>query len=396
MGFDKPDLGFVIHYQRPGSVVHYYQQVGRAGRDGNTAYGILLHGAEDDDIINYFIRSSFPAEANVSKLLGALDDAQGGLKVREIEQRVNMRRSDIRQVLKLLSVRARSPVEKASARWYRTPVPYSPNREKVQAIKQLRREEQHEMQRYMEHDGCLMAFLQKALDDPHAGRCGICAPCSGEDLVPETVPRDRAVEAARFLRRSEVPIQPRKRWPYTNSLSSYGWRSAMKDRLKAEEGRALSIWGDAGWGQLVKKGKYENGRFDDRLVQAAKDMIEQRWSPTPRPEWVTCVPSNNHPELVPRFAQRLARALNLPFLECVRKVAANQPQKQMENTEQQTTNLDGVFDVDAGSVRSTPALLVDDTVDSRWTLTVVTALLQEAGAGPVYPFALAQTTPTST
>ena len=98
MGFDKPDLGFVIHYQRPGSVVHYYQQVGRAGRDGNTAYGVLLHGSEDDDIIDYFIRSSFPADANVSTVLGALDDAEEGLKVRQIEQRVNLRRSDIRRV----------------------------------------------------------------------------------------------------------------------------------------------------------------------------------------------------------------------------------------------------------------------------------------------------------
>jgi ATP-dependent DNA helicase RecQ len=396
MGFDKPDLGFVIHYQRPGSVVHYYQQVGRAGRDGNTAYGVLLHGSEDDDIIDYFIRSSFPAEANVSTVLGALDDAEEGLKVRQIEQRVNLRRSDIRHVLKLLSVRARSPVEKDGSRWYRTPVPYTPNRENVEAIKHLRKEEQREMQRYMEHDGCLMAFLQSALDDPHAGDCGMCAPCSGGSLLPETVPRDRAIEAARFLQRSEVPIQPRKRWPYTDSLSSYGWKSTMKDRLRAEEGRALSIWGDAGWGQLVKKGKYEEGRFDDRLVEAATKMIEQRWSPDPGPEWVTCVSSNNRPELVPGFARRLAEALNLPFVACVRKIAANRPQKEMENTEQQTRNLDGVFDVNAKSVRSAPSLLVDDTVDSRWTLTVVTALLKEAGAGPVYPFVLAQTTPTST
>jgi ATP-dependent DNA helicase RecQ len=125
-------------------------------------------------------------------------------------------------------------------------------------------------------------------------------------------------------------------------------------------------------------------------------MIEQRWSPDPGPEWVTCVPSNNRPELVPGFARRLAEALNLPFVACVRKIAANRPQKEMENTEQQTRNLDGVFDVNAESVRSAPSLLVDDTVDSRWTLTVVTALLKEAGAGPVYPFVLAQTTPTST
>jgi len=395
MGFDKPDLGFVIHYQRPGSVVHYYQQVGRAGRDGNTAYGVLLHGKEDDDIIDYFIRSSFPVEANVHRVLNVLDDAQDGLKVRGIEQQVNMKQSDIRQVLKFLSVQEQSPVEKSGSRWYRTPVSCAPDREKVKAIKAIRRAEQEEMQRYMEHDGCLMAFLQSALDDPHASPCGICAGCADEPLIPEQTPQDVAQAAATFLQRSEMPIKPRKRWPYTDSLSSYGWKSTMADHVRAEEGRALSIWGDAGWGKMVKEGKYENGRFSDRLVQAAKNMIQQRWKPAPMPEWVTCVPSNNRPELVPNYAARLAQALNLPFVACVQKVKANRPQKQMENSEQQTSNLDGVFAVDDSQVHAGPVLLVDDTVDSRWTLTITAALLKEAGAGPVYPFALAKTTPTS-
>jgi ATP-dependent DNA helicase RecQ len=399
MGFDKPDLGFVIHYQRPGSVVHYYQQVGRAGRDGNTAYGILLHGTEDDEIIDYFIRSSFPLARHVEDVLGALEEADGGLKVRHIEKRVNVRKSKIRKVLKLLSVRDQSPVEKQGKRWYRTPVPYSYDREKVEAITQLRREEQREMQTYMEHDGCLMAFLQRALDDPHAERCGICASCVEASLVPEDVSEDLATEAARFLQRSEVPISPRKQWPWTDAFPTYGWENegiTMKEGLQAEEGRALSIWGDAGWGRLVRNTKYQDGRFDDRLVGAAKQMITQRWQPEPFPCWVTCVPSNSNPYLVPNYAQRLAEALDLEFVPCVRKVTENRSQKEMENTEQQTRNLDGVFEVEDRQVRSEPVLLVDDTVDSRWTLTVTAALLKEAAAGPVYPFALAKTAPTST
>lgn len=396
MGFDKPDLGFVIHYQRPGSVVDYYQQVGRAGRDGNTAYGILMHGSEDDDIINYFIKKSFPPEGHVDKVLSALESANRGLMRREIEQRVNLRKKEIKKVLKLLSVRDKAPVEKVDKWWHRTPVSYESNQKKAEAITQVRREEQQEMKRYMQHDGCLMAFLQNALDDPHAGPCGICASCEGGPLIPETVPESVAIEAARFLRRSEVPIEPRKRWPYTDALSAYGWKSTMKDELKAEEGRALSVWGDAGWGQLVKQGKYRDGHFDDRLVEAAQDMIQDRWKPDPAPHWVTCVPSDGRPELVPGYARRLANALNLPFVSCVQKVKSNDSQKKMENKEQQTQNLNGVFDVTPDLVQNAPVLLVDDTVDSKWTLTVVAALLKEAGSGPVYPFALAQTTPTST
>lgn len=398
MGFDKPDLGFVIHYQRPGSVVHYYQQVGRAGRDGNTAHGVLLHGAEDDDIIDYFIRRSFPKEAHVEEVLAALEESENGLMLRDLEARINLRKGDIRQVLKLLSVRDQSPVAKENKKWVRTTVSYEPNHEKVEEIKSIRREEQREMQRYMEHDGCLMAFLQNALDDPHAEPCGICANCVGEPIIDETVSHDIAVQAAEFTKRSEVPIEPRKQWPFTDALDDYSLRQGqfygrMQDQHKMEEGRALSIWGDAGWGKLVRKGKYDDGRFDDQLVEAARTLVESRWQPGV--EWVTCVPSNNRPDLVPGYAQRLASALNLPFVQCVRKVKGNRSQKDMENSEMQTRNLNGVFEVDASVVRSGPVLLVDDTVDSKWTMTVIAALLRDAGSGPVYPFALAQTTSTS-
>lgn len=251
------------------------------------------------------------------------------------------------------------------------------------------------MQKYMHHDGCLMAFLQKALDDPHAEPCGICASCSNKPLISETISDETAIEAAQFLRRSEIPIKPRKRWPYTEALSGYGWKSRMKDNLKAEEGRVLSVWGDAGWGRLVKRGKYQDEYFHDKLVEGAREMIQNRWNPDPAPQWVTCVPSINHPRLVPDFSQRLADSLNLPFIPVVKKVKDNKPQKDMENTEQQTQNLDGVFDVITEHVHDTPVLLIDDTVDSRWTLTVITALLKEASAGPVHPFALARTTRTS-
>jgi ATP-dependent DNA helicase RecQ len=122
-------------------------------------------------------------------------------------------------------------------------------------------------------------------------------------------------------------------------------------------------------------------------------MVQRHWKPNPPPAWVTCVPSLRHPELVPGFAERLAKALHLPFISCISQKHRISPQKEMSNSYQQARNLARAFKVEAKQVPPEPVLLVDDMVDSRWTLTVVSALLLEAQSGPVYPLALAMTTP---
>ena len=156
----------------------------------------------------------------------------------------------------------------------------------------------------------------------------------------------------------------------------------------------LAIWGDAGWGELVRTGKYSTAAcFDDRLVAAVVEMIRE-WNPQPQPAWVTCVPSLNHTTLVPEFAGRLARTLNLPFHPVLHKAHKTSPQKEMQNSFQQAHNLDGAFTVKPAGELSKPVLLLDDMVDSGWTFTVCAALLRQAGSGPVFPVALAQTSKT--
>jgi ATP-dependent DNA helicase RecQ len=389
MGFDKPDLGFVVHFQRPGSVVHYYQQIGRAGRSLENALVILLGGEEDDEIVDYFIRTALPPQAHTEAVLHALQQSPNGLTLVELERKVNLSRQQLDKVLRLLLSETPAPLLHLDRRYQLAPVPYRMNHEHVARLTALRRAEQEQMRQYMQSQQCLMQYLQMALDDPHAEPCGRCAVCVGSDIIAPEVDASLVREAILFLRRADVPISPRKMWPSKEGLMITGGQGKIPEPLQAEEGRALCLWGDAGWGSFVRKGKYQDGFYDDDLVTAMEEMIN-RWQPQPAPRWITCVPSLRHPSLVPDFAQRLAQRLGLPFVPCVKKVRETKPQKEMQNSFHQVRNLDGAFAIERWPGIAEPVFLVDDVVDSGWTLTVVAFLLRRAGSGAVFPIALAK------
>lgn len=239
-----------------------------------------------------------------------------------------------------------------------------------------------------------MQFLAEALDDEMAAPCGRCAACLGHAVLPTAIQPASLIAAQRFVKHSEMPLELKKQWDI-NALAEYqeqfGWsKQNIPLPLRGEDGRILSRWGEPVWGELVASGK-ANGRFSDELVAASVDLIRNRWTRRDSIAWVSCIPSTRHPNLVPDFAQRLALALGVPFKPVIQKVRDTEPQKNMDNRFHQCHNLDGAFTVQSEPETQGPVLLVDDVVDSAWTLTLASALLLQAGTSVVFPFALATT-----
>ncbi|MEX1208464.1 MAG: RecQ family ATP-dependent DNA helicase [Acidimicrobiia bacterium] len=376
MGYDNPHIHFVIHFQSPGSPVAYYQQVGRAGRATESSVGVLLTGAEDGDIQDFFIRTAFPTESHVEAILAALDSADG-MTTCQLET-INLPAGRLGAALKVLEVEG--AVYREGTRWYRSAERYRYPAERVAGVMEQRRSEQATMGRIIESDDCIMHQLRLSLDDHTSSPCGRCAICAG-DVLPREVSEETVRAAVDFIRSEAAIIEPRKRWPHPVD-------GTFVIQHLIEEGRALTRWGDPGLALLVERGKYRDRGFSAELVDAAANLVA-RWAPEPAPTWVASVPPVEGDDLVGDFSRRLAERLGLAYEPIVRKVRRNRPQKEMQNSTQQLRNVSGVFEV--GPCPGGPVLLVDDMVDSRWTMTMIGGLLRRAGSGPVYPLALADT-----
>ena len=376
MGYDKPDLSFVVHYQAPGSVISYYQQIGRAGRAIEHADIVLLRGGEDRRIQDFFIEQAFPAREHVMAVLSDLDAAgDSGRTTRELMAVVNLGMGRIEAMLKILDVEG--AVERAGTRWKLVPdADWSYDAERYALITALRRAEQQAMAGFGSDGRCLMRVLQEELDDPAPADCGHCAVCAGARFDGPLDPS--LVEAAgRHLRSTPIELEVKKMAP-----DEGGAMRKIPGDVRVEPGWALARFGDGGWWPAIERG-LRAGEFEDDVVAALADLMRSGGT-----DWVTLVPSGRVGRVLEGLGELVAQRLDVPFLRLVERVSERPPQREMANAAQQVANVRGAFRVTAAPPPGSGALL-DDRRVSGWTLAMVGGQLRRAGAARVVPVALA-------
>ncbi|MDB5075142.1 MAG: recQ [Chloroflexi bacterium] len=392
MGFDKPDLGFVLHLGAPSSPIAYYQQVGRAGRGVERADVILLPGHEDQAIWNYFASVGFPNEELVRTALAALAVEGKPLSTVALETRVDLSRSRLEAMLKVLDVDG--AVRRVKSGWEVTGQPWHYDAERYAKVAEVRRTEQQAMRDYIATGRCRMQFLREQLDDPFAEPCGRCDNCGG--TAAPTGVSDETVTAAKVrLSRPGVTLEPRRQWPAAMAAIGVPVSGRIPIEQMAAPGRAIARFTDLGYGSRVREllaADRADGDIPEDLFQAVVKVLAV-WDWGERPAAVVSVGSRSRHQLVHSLATRIAKIGRLPYLGSVIHTGASS--RTRSNSAQRLRAIYGTFQV-PGEVSAAfpalagkPILLVDDRTDTGWTLTVVARLLREAGAGPVYPFVLA-------
>jgi ATP-dependent DNA helicase RecQ len=396
MGFDKPDLGFVVHLGAPPSPIAYYQQVGRAGRAVEHAEVVLLPGAEDVAIWRYFASLAFPPEAQVRTVLNTLS-LDRPMSTPALEPIVDLRRARLELMLKVLDVDG--AVHRTRGGWLATGEPWTYDTARLRRVAEARTAEQQTMLDYATTATCRMEFLRRCLDDPEAEPCGRCDRCA-PPVYDAAVSEESLSAAAVFLGRPGLDIAPKKMWP--SGMPSVGVE--LKGKISPGEqvltGRAVGRLSDQGWGARLRalvSSDSADGPLSEALAGAVVDVLkawahgDNAWAQ--RPAAVVAVGSHRRPELVTSIATRIATVGRLPFLGSLTS-AHRGTDEPRGNSAQRVLALHDAFSVppevaEALAGVDGPVLLVDDLVDSGWTMALAGRALRRCGASAVLPLALA-------
>lgn len=365
MGLNKPDIRFIIHAEIPGSLLSYYQEIGRAGRDGQPAFAVLLYHERDVDIQKHFIEASKPPLEHYERVYELLKT--GVFSLHDLSLTTGYARQALQNILRDLEDQNLVAKIRVGSRWvYRaTPSDGRPDLSWYEVIRNQKEVYLKAMLDYVHTSSCRLEYLCTYLGDKDVVPCQQCDNCLGENPVP--IDAELLQKAISFTANPRLHLKPH----------------VYKD------GRAIAYHGGTPLGEVVSKCKYETQQtFPDWVVDEAVQVVH-KWWPQVAFDGVVAVPSTKSGDLVRDLASRIANKLGVPFLDVIYKTRPTEPQKTFTNKVQKRNNLKNAFGV-KGRVSGT-LLVIDDVMDSGVTLEEVGKALEKAGAQTLYALTLTKT-----
>lgn len=374
MGYDKSDISFVIHFHMPSNIVAYYQQIGRAGRNINNAYIFLLKSEEDEQIIEYFINKAFPTEHELLSVYNEIESAILGINKSEILANVNLKKTRIEKALQFLE--NDNFVFKDKNCYFTSTKLFEYDKKHYDEITKMRQLEKIQMIELTKTKECYSKFIVNSLDDYTANNCGKCSNCLKKDIIPISLSNKNIEIAKNFLLKDIYIIKPRKKYANGSNLEYIN-----------EEGICLSQYGDYGYGKMVEEDKYQNNEYRIEIIKRVTELIDEKFIKKHNIKYITFVPSINNNKLK-ELAYQIADNLNIECIDLIEK-NENLPQKNMENSHYQSNNAKKSYKIKEMNISIDKIILIDDIIDSKWTITWCGYYLKEKGIKEVYPFALA-------